>query len=414
VSARTRPSVGEDVGPTSIPAPDAPIERIRVLWLIKGLGAGGAERLICLVAEATDRGAFDCEVAYLLEWKDALAPDLERIGVQVTCLHGGKEWDLRWAFRLRRLLRDHRIDVVHVHSPYVAGIARLVARSFRPARRPRIVYTEHLPWPGYVLPTRLLNAFTFPLDDVHVAVSDAVRDSVWKPLATRLRTVVHGIPLDDVRRRTEDRDAARKELGIQPDEILIGTVGNLREQKRYPDLLEAARAVVDAEGSIRFAAAGAGADDPSGAAIIRRHAALGLADRFRFLGYVEDTGRFLSACDLFVLASGFEGLAVSMMEALALGLPVVATAVPGIEGEIRDGEEGLLVPVGRPDLLAAAILTLARDPERRTRMAAAARAGADRYDIVAAVRDIETMYRRITTRRSSTEPVPHQPERTHR
>ncbi len=93
--------------------------------------------------------------------------------------------------------------MVHVHSPYVAGIARLVARSFRPARRPRIVYTEHLPWPGYVLPTRWLNAFTFPLDDAHVAVSDAVRDSVWKPLATHLRTVVHGIPLEHVRQRTD-------------------------------------------------------------------------------------------------------------------------------------------------------------------------------------------------------------------
>ena len=131
-------------------------------------------------------------------------------------------------------------------------------------------------------------------------------------------------------RRIETR--LGRSSGSEPDEILIGTVGNLREQKRYPDLLEAARAVVDAEASVRFAAAGAGADDPSGAAIIRRHAALGLTDRFRFLGYVEDTGRFLSACDLFVLASGFEGLAVSMMEALALGLPVVATAVPGIEG----------------------------------------------------------------------------------
>ena len=193
----------------------------------------------------------------------------------------------------------------------------------------------------------------------------------------------------------------------------IGTVGNLREQKRYPDLLEAARSVVDAEASVRFAAAGAGADDPSGAAIVRRHADLGLGDDFRFLGYVEDTARFLSACDVFVLASGFEGLAVSMMEALALGLPVVATAVPGIEGEIRDGKEGLLVPVGRPELLAEAILTLVRDPERRNRMAQEARAGADRFDIVTAVRDIEALYRRIT-RRGSAEPVPQQPERTHR
>lgn len=412
MSATTGPSIGEETRPTSTPAPGAPVDRIRVLWLIKGLGAGGAERLVCLVAEARDREAFDCEVAYLLPWKDALAPELERSGVPVTCLRGGKEWDLRWASRLRRLLRSHRIDVIHVHSPYVAGIARVVARSIRPSRRPRIVYTEHLPWPGYVLPTRWLNAITFPLDDAHVAVSDAVRESVWKPLATRLRTVVHGIPLEHVRQRTMDRDAARKELGIRHDEILIGTVGNLREQKRYPDLLEAARSVVDAEASVRFAAAGAGADDPSGAAIIRRHTDLGLTDRFRFLGYVEDTARFLSACDLFVLASGFEGLAVSMMEALALGLPVVATAVPGIEGEIRDGKEGLLVPVGRPDLLAEAILSLVRDPEQRRRMAKEARAGADRYDIVAAVRDIEALYQLIT-RHASPGLVSQQPERTH-
>ncbi len=412
MSARTGPSIGEEARPTSTLDPRA-IDRIRVLWLIKGLGAGGAERLVCLVAEARDREVFDCEVAYLLPWKDALAPELERVGVPVTCLHGGKEWDVRWAFRLRGLLRRHRIDVLHVHSPYVAGIARIVARSIRSKGRPRIVYTEHLPWPGYVLPTRWLNAITFPLDDAHVAVSDAVRASVWKPLAKHLRTVVHGIPLKHVRQRTTDRDAVRKELGIRDDEILIGTVGNLREQKRYPDLLDAARSVIDAEPSVRFAAAGAGVEDTSGAAIIRHHEELGLSDRFRFLGYVEDSARFLSACDVFVLASEFEGLAVSMMEALALGLPVVATAVPGIEGEIREGKEGLLVPVGRPELLAEAILTLARDPEQRNRMAREARAGADRYDIVAAVRDIEALYRHIT-RRGSAESVPQQPERTHR
>ena len=135
---------------------------------------------------------------------------------------------------------------------------------------------------------------------------------------------------------------------------------------------------------------------------------------FRFLGYVEDTGRFLSACDVFVLASGFEGLAVSMMEALALGLPVVATAVPGIEGEIRDGKEGLLVPVGRPELLAEAILTLVRDPERRNRMAQEARAGADRFDIVAAVRDIEAHVPAHHADEAQPSSVPHQPERTHR
>jgi glycosyltransferase involved in cell wall biosynthesis len=208
--------------------------------------------------------------------------------------------------------------------------------------------------------------------------------------------VVHGIPLDQVRQRAADRQDARLELGIRDDEILIGTVGNLRPQKRYPDLLGAARMVLDGGSPVHFAAAGAGADERAGSAIRQRHAELGLGDRFRFLGFVEDTRRFLSACDVFVLASGFEGLAVSMMEALALGLPIVATAVPGIRGEVREGEEALLVPVGRPDLLAEAILTLVQDPERRARMAAAARRGADRFDITAAVRTMEELYRHVS------------------
>ena len=145
----------------------APIERIRVLWLIKGLGAGGAERLVSARSPRQGPRGVRCRVAYLLPWKDALAPDLRADGVPVTCLHGGKEWDLRWAFRLRRLLRSHGIDVVHIHSPYVAGIARHRGSLDPPVGRPRIVYTEHLPWSGYVLPTRWLNALTYPLDDAH-------------------------------------------------------------------------------------------------------------------------------------------------------------------------------------------------------------------------------------------------------
>jgi glycosyltransferase involved in cell wall biosynthesis len=371
--------------------------RIRVLWLIKGLGAGGAERLLASAAEARDRGAFDCEVAYLIAEKDALADGFERAGVPVTCLRAGNEWNLRWAVRLRRLIEEGRFDILHVHSPYVAGIARLVARSFSPGRQPMLVYTEHLTWGGYVLPTRLLNAFTFPLDDAHFAVSEAVRVSVPRILRRRLRTVVHGVSLADVRERSRGREDARRELGVKPDEILVGTVGNLRPQKRYPDLLAAARLVVDSQPSVRFVAAGAG--DPDSPAFLR-HRELGLGDRFRFLGYVGDTIRFLSACDIFVLASGFEGLPVAMMEALAVGLPVIATAVPGIQDEVTDGVEASLVPLGRPDELAEAILSLVQDPERRARMAIAARAHAERFDMTVTARTIESIYRELVARPS--------------
>lgn len=284
---------------------------------------------------------------------------------------------------------ERAVDVVHVHSPYVAGIVRLVVRSLPARLRPRLVYTEHLPWPGYVWPTRLLNAATYVLDDAQLAVSSAAYDAVPRWLRGRLEVLVHGIQLDVVGAQRQARDDVRRELGIGDRDVLVGTVGNVRPQKRYPDLLAAARLAIDRDPSVRFAAAGSGSDDPE---IVRLHAKLDLGDRFRFLGYVENAARFLSACDLFVLASEYEGLPVALMEALAIGLPVVATAAPGIDGEVRDGIEADLVPVGRPDLLARAILSLAAAPHRRAEMAVSARARSERYDLAKAVTRLERLY----------------------
>ena len=110
-------------------------ERIRVLWLIKGLGPGGAERLLATSAALRDRDAFSYRVAYLLPGKDHLVPELEALGVPTHCLDSRDERDLRWAGRLRSLLAESPVDIVHVHSPYAAGIARLVVRTL-PSRRP--------------------------------------------------------------------------------------------------------------------------------------------------------------------------------------------------------------------------------------------------------------------------------------
>ncbi len=105
----------------------------RVLWLIKGLGPGGAERLLVAAAAAHDPERFRIEVAYLLPWKHHLVAELEALGVECTCLGVGDERDLRWVVRLRRRLRDAPVDVVHAHSPYAAGFGRLAVRSL-PAR----------------------------------------------------------------------------------------------------------------------------------------------------------------------------------------------------------------------------------------------------------------------------------------
>lgn len=368
--------------------------RLRILWLIKGLDAGGAELLLSMTARVRDRRAFDYEAAYLLPWKAGLVRDLEAQGVTVHCLDGGREWDLRWAARLRRLVRERRFDIVHVHSPYVAGIARLALRSLRPAVRPRLVTTEHLPWWGYVPPTRWLNRLTFGLDDANLAVSRTVRDSIPRRLRGRVQVVVQGIFVEKVRRQIRYRDQVRAELGVGHGEVVVGTVAHFRSQKAYPDLLRAARVVVDAGVPVTFVAVGQG---PQEEEIRSLHRSLGLENRFRFLGFRSDATRVLAAFDIFTLTSLFEGLPLALMEALVLGVPVVATAVGGIPEGVSDGVEGLLVPPSRPERIAEALLALIRDEALRSKMgAAAARRGQD-FDIAAAARQAEAAYHQVVS-----------------
>jgi glycosyltransferase involved in cell wall biosynthesis len=359
--------------------------------LVKGLGPGGAERLLVAAAGA-HLDEFQFEVAYLLPWKDALVGELQSLGVPTSCLEVRDERDLRWALRLRARLMTDPVDVLHAHSPYPAGIARLVARSLPRARRPRLVYTLHNTWSSFSAPTRLLNGITLPLDDADLAVSDEVRSTMWSRFRDRTEVVVHGVPLDAVRRELASGVEARAELGIGADEVVVGTVANYRRQKDYPNLLGAARRLIDRGVPVRMIAVGQGQLEAETEAL---HAALGLGDRVQLLGRRDDAVRVMAACDLFVLASSNEGLPVALMEALVLGLPVVATAVGAVPGVITNGVEGLLVPANDPDALADAIEELVSDRPRRNRMSVAARAAGERFDIAAATRRIESVYRRV-------------------
>ena len=129
------------------------------------------------------------------------------------------------------------------------------------------------------------------------------------------------------------------------------------------------------------------------------HRELGLGDRCRLLGYRTDVKDLMAAADLFVLASAFEGLPVSIMEAMASGLPVVATAVGGVPEAVVDGETGLLVPPRDASALAGALLRLARDPDLRAAMATKARVGSEAFDIRTAVAAQQTAYAELVESR---------------
>ncbi|MCX7620336.1 MAG: glycosyltransferase [Acidimicrobiales bacterium] len=378
---------------SSEPAP----ARVRVLWLIKGLGPGGAEQLLVNQARVHDRERFEMTAAYLVPWKNHLVGPLEAAGVPALLLDGSRDFDLRWVWRLRRHLADTPVDVVHSHSPLVAAGARLVAQTLPRAKRPALMYTEHNRWPRHNRLTRLANRLTFSLDDDQIAVSDDVRDTIPSRLRTRVTTLFHGIVLDEVRAQRSNRHEVRTELGIDEKTVVIGTVANFRREKDYPNLLRAAQlALARTDVPLCFVAVGQG---PLEAEVHELHRQLGLGDRFRLLGYRQDAVRMISAFDLFTLASRHEGLPVSLMEALALGVPVVATAVGGIPQAITDGAEGLIVPPRRPDLLAAAYCELAVDPGRRHTMSDAASARSKLFDIRTATRELEERYADLAERR---------------
>jgi glycosyltransferase involved in cell wall biosynthesis len=362
--------------------------RIRVLVLVKGLGLGGTERLLVEAARARDCEQYEYEVAFLLPWKTALVPDFERSGIRTHCLTARGPRDISWASRLRDLLTARPFDILHAHSPYPAGIARLVTRTLPSALRPRVFTTEHNALKTYSLPTRALTVATSWIDDQRIAVSDYVANSF--PDRRRVRVVVQGIMLEAVRDKRAERSAVRSELKVDPDQILVGTVANYVAQKDYPSFFEAARIVGERDTAVRFCAVGQG---PLAAQIHALHAAMDLQCRVILLGAQQDAVRMMAGCDIFALASRFEGLPVALMEALALGLPIVATGVGGVPEAVRHGVEGLLVPPGRPELLADAIQQLATDRPLRLRMAAAASRRSATFDIVTAVRELEGMYR---------------------
>jgi glycosyltransferase involved in cell wall biosynthesis len=365
---------------------------IRVLWLVKGLGPGGAEHLMVAAATVRDREDFRYEADYLLPWKDALVGDLERLGVPTRCLDVRDERDLRWAWRLRQRLLHEPVDILHAQSPYPAGIARLVVRTLPKRVRPRLVYTVHNTFHSFSTPTRILNGLTYPLDDADLAVSVEVHETIWHHLQDRTEIVVHGILLPEVRAALGERDATRAELGIGPDEPVAGTIANFRAQKDYPNLLATARLLIDRGWPGRIVAVGQG---PLEAEMRALHDRLGLGDRVLLLGQRDDAVRVLAACDVFTMASDNEGLPVAVMEALALGLPVAATAVGGIPEAVTDGVEGLLVPPKDPEALADAIATITGDDALRTAMGHAARRASERFDIRIATRRIEALYREL-------------------
>ena len=252
---------------------------------------------------------------------------------------------------------------------------------------------------------RLIERWSARLADRVIACSEAVRtweiETMGQPPAkvTTLRNAI----VPPVEPSDADRRSARAALGASPDDLLVGTLGRLYEPKKGLSIfVDAAAAVLARVPRARFVLVG---DGPARADLEARAARAGLGDRLRFAGERRDVARLLPAYDLFVQPSLWEGFGLTLVEAMAVGLPVVATRVGGIPEIVRDGRDGILVPPGDAAALARAIADLLDDPARRSAFAAEGRHRArTEFHIDRLVAETAALYRDALAQRAAIAP----------
>jgi glycosyltransferase involved in cell wall biosynthesis len=301
--------------------------------------------------------------------------------------------------RLRAILRERRPDVLHTHTAKAGATGRVAALFAGSARPPATVHTFH----GHVLSGyfssrrervfRRLERWLGRTSTI-VAVSEEVRDDLVAfgvAPAERIVVVPYGFDLSGLGGGGR-REELRAELAVSEATFVVGWVGRFTAIKRPLDLVRVLRALVDDGVDAVLAAVGDGEDRPAVEALA---AELAVADRVRLVGFRRDVADWYSAFDAFLLVSQNEGTPVAAIEALAAGLPAVATDAGGTRTVVADRESGFLAPIGATGELARHLATLARDPELARRLGAHGAADVRaRFSLERMADEIDAVYRR--------------------
>jgi glycosyltransferase involved in cell wall biosynthesis/protein-tyrosine-phosphatase len=338
------------------------------------LWAGAEVQVATLASYLVHRPEIELTAVLLNEGR--LARELRTLGVEVAVADEHQYAAAGIVAFLTRFLRAHRVDILHTHR-YKDTVLGILAAKL--AGVPHVIRTVHgLPEPMrgwdrakfqayHALDKAALWCFADRIVAVSTGLAETLRTTGYKRSA--VVPIHNGVDLNNVR-ATRDRDDVRRELGIPPGTLLVGTVGRLSPVKAQRDLLRAAQRILRKERDARFLIVG---DGPLRQALAATAAQLGVDRACRFLDSRDDICDLAAAMDVFVLPSLHEGIPMALLEAMALGRPVVATAVGGVPEVVTDRVNGLLVAPGDDRALADACLALALDPSWARTLGDAAR-----------------------------------------
>jgi glycosyltransferase involved in cell wall biosynthesis len=367
--------------------------RLNVLQVCDHLGwegsrMHGVKRLFSWMIPRFDQSRYNVTLVSLRR-KDLSEETLETMGIDITYLHRSK-FDPGTLTALLKVIDRQKTDILHLHGYGATTFGRLAGWM----RGIPTILHEHANLTDTPWFQKVADRLLAPATDLAIAVSKSTAEFVIGPRQMppeRVKVVYLGVPLEDFSRpRTSDEIAdARRELGAAPDEIVVGTVTRLHDSKGNAYLVDAARRVLDQRPNTRFFLFGEG---PLRPALEAQARALGLGDRFVFGGFTRDVARTVSAFDIEVFPSLWEGTPLTVFEALAMGKPIVATDADGLTDVLTSEEDALIVPKRNSEALAGAIVRLIDHPDLRGRLSARARVAGQQYGIAAFVRKMERLY----------------------
>lgn len=381
--------------------------RLRVLYVLDSLGPGGTERSTALLLGPLRDLGVDGEVVCLRHVEDGDEARVVRDGFAVTILRSTSAPSR--IMELRRHIRIARPDVLHTAifnadilgrlAAWGTGVPVVSSLISTPYDRARFDDPRVSRWK--LAAARWLDGFTARHCTARLhAVSEGAAAANARDLGTdraRITVVERGRPLDEFTVVDDaGRTAARARLSISAGDRVVLGLGRIAFQKGFPDLVRAVPALVAAVPDARVLIAGA--PGPATPDLDAALAALpvGMREHVEVLGYRSDVLDLLHAADVFVMPSRWEGTAGAVLEAMACGLPVVATRVDGLQGVVADGQDAVLVDVGDSAALARALTEVLTDGELARRLGARGRATVvERFSMERAAPRMADLYREI-------------------
>ena len=368
------------------------MKRIKVIHIVPMLSPGGAERVAVHIVTGLNRQRYEPVVISLMGRMEC---DLDRLldeaGVEVRYLGKHLGFDYRMYSRVYRALRDCRAEIIHTHLQvlrYVFPVAALLKQR-------SVLHTVHNLAEREIESTmRWLQRYALQHGVVPVAVAETVALSLERVYGiVKGRVIANGIPTCSYAHPKTPWNEWRTKEGFREDDVLFACVARFAPQKNHALLLKAFAEGPAADRKVHLVLIGDG--------VLRQQLetqakSLGVAGQIHFLGLRADIPDALGAMDVFVLSSDFEGNPLSVMEAMASGLPIVSTAAGGVPDLFENGNQGLLVSTGDCQALSKSMTFLLRNQDARYAMGlAASRRARERFDVSTMVQAYEEMYEQL-------------------